>query len=99
MNKFSCKNKECVTAYKENDEDINLILHIEEGSYTEYKIKDDGKLEYHDSDGIGQEIHLRCPLCNQEYEFNVDYFEIQEQHVLPFNEKDLEDIDIVKVKW
>jgi hypothetical protein len=56
--------------FKCEDCNVNLHLTVEDGTYTTYQFKDDGSLEYIDSDGFGQEIKLHCDECQQEYKFD-----------------------------
>lgn len=72
-----------------------MILKIEDNTYIEYLISDDGTLEYHNSDGNGQEFYMYCQLCGHKYNFDNTNFDILEQHVLPLTKKELEDIQCV----
>ena len=69
----------------ENIEDFNLQLNVTEHHYQKFNIKDDGTLEYIDSDA-DQTIHLECPLCGTKYDLDVDYqnfsLQMEERHVV-----------------
>jgi len=69
----------------EDVEDLILQLNVTEHHYQKFNIKDDGTLEYIDSDA-DQEMYLECPLCGTKYDFDVDYqnfsLQMEERHVI-----------------
>ena len=69
----------------EEDEDFNLELNVTEHHYQKFNIKDDGTLEYIDSD-VDKTIYLECPLCGSKFEFDVDYenfsLQLEKRHVM-----------------
>lgn len=77
-----------------------LVLVVEEGQYTTYDINDDGSLEFRDSDGCGQEIHLECYECGQKYEFDNDLMTVIDVPKLDWfgrGKLDLSDISVQKI--
>lgn len=86
--------------FKCEDCNTNLHLIVENGNYTIYKIKDDGTLEYEDSDGFGQEMKLTCHECQQDYEFNIQLMTVSEVPKLDWfgiGRLDLTDISVKKL--
>jgi len=69
----------------EDVEDLDLQLNVTEHHYQKFNIKDDGTLEYIDSDA-DQEMYLECPLCGTKYDIGVDYqsfaLQMEERHVI-----------------
>jgi len=69
----------------ENEEDFTLHLNVTEHHYQKFNIKDDGTLEYIDSDA-DQTIYLECPLCGTKYDLDVNYqnfdLQLEERHVI-----------------
>jgi len=69
----------------EDVEDFTLQLNVTEHHYQKFNIKDDGTLEYIDSDA-DQTMYLECPLCGTKYDFDVDYqnfaLQMEERHVI-----------------
>ncbi|MFS0657449.1 hypothetical protein AB1L07_02325 [Niallia alba] len=87
--------------FKCEDCNVNLHLVVENGNYTVYKIKDDGSLEYEDSDGTGEEIHLECHECGSKYEFDNTLMTVIEVPKLDWfgrGKLDLEDVLVFKKK-
>jgi hypothetical protein len=97
INKFKCTNEECIELQLKQSEDMRLILNIEDGIRHQYYLNEDGSLEHYDSDGMGQEIYLRCNVCGQKYEFDSDIGHVFEQHILPLNKCEIRDIGIIKI--
>ena len=69
----------------ESIEDFNLQLNVTEHHYQKFNIKDDGTLEYIDSDA-DQEMYLECPLCGTKFDLDTDYqnfsLQMEERHVI-----------------
>ena len=98
MSKFTCQNKECITAHEEEDDDIRLHLIVDDGTRTTYHMNEDGSLELYDADGTGQTIKIECPICGTEYQLDepYGYYEIQEKHFLPFSKDDLKEMKVLR---
>lgn len=56
----------------EQDEDLTLQLNVTEHHYQKFNLRDDGTLEYVDSDA-DQTIYLECPVCGSKFEFDLDH--------------------------
>jgi hypothetical protein len=85
--------------FKCEDCNVNLHLTVEDGTYTTYQFKDDGSLEYIDSDGFGQEIKLHCDECQQEYKFDNNLMTVIEIPKLDWfgrGKLDLSDVEVKK---
>jgi hypothetical protein len=67
MNKI-LKCKKC----NEEDEDNSLMLIVKQTVRDQYKIKDDGSIEFYDNLSVDQEMFLECQVCGAKYEFNND---------------------------
>jgi hypothetical protein len=63
-------------------EDNELELIVIDGVRHVFHIKEDGQLKIIDSDGLGQEIYLQCPLCGTKFEFKSNDIFLEEVFVL-----------------
>jgi len=69
----------------EKEEYLNLHLIVKENHYQKFILKDDGTLEYEDSDA-DQTMYLECPLCGTKFDLDTDYknfsLQMEERHVI-----------------
>lgn len=83
--------------FKCEDCNANLLLIVENTQYSSYKTKDDGSLEFIESDGYGEEVYLECVDCGQTYEFDNNLMTVIEMPKLDWfgrGKLDLADVGI-----